>query len=126
MGRLALILHSNGQSVTCSEVRDRVDVVVAVIRDVQIPNAVAHHPIFNKVYRLLFFPFDDTMNRLVRERKNKSCRVDLVTGWLNLSVLRFRIPPRDHRVTTEDLTMIALDYSKCRSLVVALLVKNRA
>jgi hypothetical protein len=82
---------------------------VTVARNIQIPNAVAHQPVFDEVDSLLLFVFDYPMDRLMRKGEDESCSVTLVASWLDLPVLCFLETPRDHGVAPKDLSLVALD-----------------
>ncbi len=109
LGRLTLKLHSDGEGVAGSEIRDRVDILVAVARYVQIPNAVAHQPVFDKIDSLLLFVFDNPVNRLMRKREDESGFVPLIASRLDLPVLSFLETPRNHGVASKDFSLVALD-----------------
>ena len=83
---------------------------MTVARNIQIPNAVAHQPVFDKVDSLLIFVFDNPMNGLMRKGEDESCSVPLVASRLNLPILCFLETPRNHGVASENLSLVALDY----------------
>ena len=83
---------------------------MTVARNIQIPNAVAHQPVFDKVDSLLLFVFDNPMNGLMRKGEDESSCVPLVASRLDLPIFCFLESPRDHGVASKDLSLVALDY----------------
>ena len=82
---------------------------MTVARNVQIPNAVAHQPVFDEVDSLLLFVFDYPMDCLMRKGEDESCIVPLVASRLDMPVLCFLETPRNHGVPPKDLSLVALD-----------------